>query len=74
MSTTICDFASLLFWAVIAICVLVCCLEIRKEIRERRAADALARLYHAETFIGLGVVKGPQEVAPKRLLSTVARS
>lgn len=38
------------------------------------AADALARLYHAETFIGLGVVKGPQEVAPKRLLSTVARS
>ena len=43
MSTTIYDFASLLFWAVIAICVLVCCLEIRKEIRERRAADALAR-------------------------------
>lgn len=43
MSTNICDFASLLFWAVIAICVLVCCLEIRKEIRERRAADALAR-------------------------------
>ncbi|HBS18086.1 MAG: tRNA pseudouridine(55) synthase TruB [Halomonas aquamarina] len=38
------------------------------------APDALARLYHAETFIGLGVVKGPQEVAPKRLLSTVARS
>lgn len=37
-------------------------------------ADALARLYHAETFIGLGVVKEPQEVAPKRLLSTVARS
>lgn len=43
MSTTIYDFASLLFWAVIAICVLVCCLEIRKEICERRAADALAR-------------------------------
>jgi len=38
------------------------------------APDALARLYYAETFIGLGVVKGPQEVAPKRLLSTVAIS
>ncbi|WAM48928.1 tRNA pseudouridine(55) synthase TruB [Vreelandella venusta] len=36
--------------------------------------DALARLYYAETFIGLGVVKGAQEVAPKRLLSTVAIS
>ena len=36
--------------------------------------DALTRLYYAETFIGLGVVKGPQEVAPKRLLSTVAIS
>lgn len=35
---------------------------------------ALARLYHAEVFIGLGVVKGPQEVAPRRLLSTVAIS
>ncbi|TVP45917.1 MAG: tRNA pseudouridine(55) synthase TruB [Halomonas sp.] len=38
------------------------------------APDALARLYYAETFIGLGVVKGDQEVAPKRLLSTVAIS
>jgi tRNA pseudouridine55 synthase len=38
------------------------------------APDALARLYYAETFIGLGVVKGAQEVAPKRLLSTVAIS
>ncbi|MFP3342374.1 tRNA pseudouridine(55) synthase TruB [Halomonas sp. SIMBA_159] len=36
--------------------------------------DALTRLYYAETFIGLGVVKGPEEVAPKRLLSTVAIS
>ncbi|WP_457943641.1 tRNA pseudouridine(55) synthase TruB [Vreelandella alkaliphila] len=36
--------------------------------------DTLARLYYAETFIGLGVVKGAQEVAPKRLLSTVAIS
>lgn len=36
--------------------------------------DALVRLYYAETFIGLGVVKGAQEVAPKRLLSTVAIS
>ena len=36
--------------------------------------DALARLYYAETFIGLGIVKGAQEVAPKRLLSTVAIS
>jgi len=38
------------------------------------ALDELARLYYAETFIGLGVVKGAQEVAPKRLLSTVAIS
>lgn len=38
------------------------------------APDDLARLYYAETFIGLGVVKGAQEVAPKRLLSTVAIS
>ena len=38
------------------------------------AADDVARLYYAETFIGLGVVKGAQEVAPKRLLSTVAIS
>ena len=38
------------------------------------APEALARLYYAETFIGLGVVKGDQEVAPKRLLSTVAIS
>ncbi|MGP9686823.1 tRNA pseudouridine(55) synthase TruB [Halomonas sp. AOP25-F1-15] len=36
--------------------------------------DDVARLYYAETFIGLGVVKGAQEVAPKRLLSTVAIS
>ncbi|MFI0474219.1 tRNA pseudouridine(55) synthase TruB [Halomonas sp. HMF6819] len=36
--------------------------------------ENLARLYYADAFIGLGVVKGPQEVAPKRLLSTVARS
>lgn len=34
----------------------------------------LARLYCAGSFLGLGVVKGPQEVAPKRLLSTVAHS
>lgn len=38
------------------------------------APDEVARLYYAETFIGLGVVKGAQEVAPKRLLSTVAIS
>ncbi|MFC7368310.1 MULTISPECIES: tRNA pseudouridine(55) synthase TruB [Vreelandella] len=38
------------------------------------APDTLARLYYAETFIGLGVVKSAQEVAPKRLLSTVAIS
>ncbi|MEG3080150.1 tRNA pseudouridine(55) synthase TruB [Halomonas sp. 5021] len=36
--------------------------------------EALARLYYAEAFIGLGVVKEGQEVAPKRLLSTVAIS
>ncbi|WP_447554285.1 tRNA pseudouridine(55) synthase TruB [Vreelandella sp. EE22] len=36
--------------------------------------DDIARLYYAESFIGLGVVKGAQEVAPKRLLSTVAIS
>lgn len=41
---------------------------------EALAPDALARLYYAETFIGLGVVKSAQEVAPKRLLSTVAIS
>lgn len=34
----------------------------------------LARLYHDAAFIGLGVVKGAQEIAPKRLLSTVAIS
>lgn len=38
------------------------------------APDELARLYYAESFIGLGVVTGAQEVAPKRLLSTVAIS
>nr|WP_298250625.1 tRNA pseudouridine(55) synthase TruB [uncultured Halomonas sp.] len=31
-----------------------------------------ARLYCNETFLGLGVVTTPQEVAPKRLLSTAA--
>ncbi|MGQ4878201.1 tRNA pseudouridine(55) synthase TruB [Billgrantia sp. LNSP4103-1] len=36
------------------------------------ASGATARLYCGEDFIGLGVVTGPQEVAPKRLLSTVA--
>ncbi|MGL6213617.1 tRNA pseudouridine(55) synthase TruB [Billgrantia desiderata] len=35
-------------------------------------AGKLARLYCGETFIGLGVVTGPQEVAPKRLLNTAA--
>lgn len=34
--------------------------------------DTLMRLYHASVFIGLGVVKGVNEVAPKRLLSSVA--
>lgn len=34
--------------------------------------DTLMRLYHASVFIGLGVVKGDDEVAPKRLLSSVA--
>lgn len=34
--------------------------------------DTLMRLYHASAFIGLGVVKGVNEVAPKRLLSNVA--
>lgn len=34
------------------------------------AVGELARLYCADAFIGLGVVSGPQEVAPKRLLST----
>ncbi|MBW6393148.1 tRNA pseudouridine(55) synthase TruB [Billgrantia antri] len=32
----------------------------------------LTRLYCGETFLGLGVVTGPQEVAPKRLLNTAA--
>ncbi|WP_111415226.1 tRNA pseudouridine(55) synthase TruB [Billgrantia lactosivorans] len=32
----------------------------------------LARLYCDEAFLGLGVVTGPQEVAPKRLLNTAA--
>ena len=31
-----------------------------------------ARLYRDEAFMGLGTVTGPQEVAPKRLLSTAA--
>ncbi|GHE20951.1 tRNA pseudouridine(55) synthase TruB [Halomonas urumqiensis] len=33
---------------------------------------ALARLYRDETFLGLGTVTAPQEVAPKRLLSSAA--
>ncbi|MBB3191804.1 tRNA pseudouridine(55) synthase TruB [Halomonas cerina] len=32
----------------------------------------MARLYRDEVFLGLGVVTGPQEVAPKRLLSSAA--
>lgn len=32
----------------------------------------MARLYCDEAFIGLGVVTGPQEVAPRRLLNTAA--
>ncbi|MCL7929730.1 tRNA pseudouridine(55) synthase TruB [Halomonas llamarensis] len=36
------------------------------------AMDTLTRLYHGEVFIGLGVVKGADEVAPKRLLNTAA--
>lgn len=36
------------------------------------AMDTLTRLYHGEAFIGLGVVKGADEVAPKRLLNTAA--
>ncbi len=36
------------------------------------APGATARLYCGEAFLGLGVVKGPQEVAPKRLLNTAA--
>ncbi|MEQ4540110.1 tRNA pseudouridine(55) synthase TruB [Halomonas desiderata] len=35
-------------------------------------AGRLTRLYCGETFIGLGVVTGPREVAPKRLLNTAA--
>ena len=35
-------------------------------------AGKLAILYCGETSIGLGVVTGPQEVAPKRLLNTAA--
>ncbi|MBS9405193.1 tRNA pseudouridine(55) synthase TruB [Halomonas sp. TRM85114] len=34
------------------------------------ATGEIARLYHDEAFLGLGTVTGPQEVAPKRLLST----
>jgi tRNA pseudouridine55 synthase len=33
------------------------------------ATGEIARLYHDEAFLGLGTVTGPQEVAPKRLLS-----
>jgi len=36
------------------------------------AAGATARLYCDGAFIGLGVVTAPQEVAPKRLLSSAA--
>ncbi|MCH4564299.1 tRNA pseudouridine(55) synthase TruB [Halomonas sp. EGI 63088] len=36
------------------------------------AAGETARLYRDEAFLGLGTVTGPQEVAPKRLLSTAA--
>ena len=34
--------------------------------------ESLVRLYHNAVFIGLGVVQSDHEVAPKRLLSTVA--
>lgn len=36
------------------------------------AGDETARLYCEGAFLGLGVVAGPQEVAPKRLLNTAA--
>lgn len=36
------------------------------------AGGETARLYCDEAFLGLGVVAGPQEVAPKRLLSSAA--
>ncbi|MEQ6889549.1 tRNA pseudouridine(55) synthase TruB [Halomonas sp. CS7] len=36
------------------------------------AEGETARLYRGEAFLGLGTVTGPQEVAPKRLLSTAA--
>ncbi|MFY0992225.1 tRNA pseudouridine(55) synthase TruB [Halomonas sp. C05BenzN] len=36
------------------------------------AEGEVARLYRDEAFLGLGAVTGPQEVAPKRLLSTAA--
>ncbi|MDR9438549.1 MAG: tRNA pseudouridine(55) synthase TruB [Halomonas sp.] len=36
------------------------------------SGDETARLYCDGAFLGLGVVAGPQEVAPKRLLSTAA--
>ncbi|TDR50443.1 tRNA pseudouridine synthase B [Halomonas ventosae] len=36
------------------------------------AGDETARLYCDGAFLGLGVVAGPQEVAPKRLLSSAA--
>jgi len=36
------------------------------------AEGEAARLYCDEAFLGLGVVAGPQEVAPKRLLSSAA--
>ncbi|QFU03258.1 tRNA pseudouridine synthase B [Halomonas sp. THAF5a] len=36
------------------------------------AEGETARLYRGEAFLGLATVTGPQEVAPKRLLSTAA--
>ncbi|MDC8805224.1 tRNA pseudouridine(55) synthase TruB [Halomonas pacifica] len=38
------------------------------------AVESTVRLYHDGAFLGLGVVAGPQEVAPKRLLSSAAAS
>ncbi|MBF8223707.1 tRNA pseudouridine(55) synthase TruB [Halomonas sp. 328] len=38
------------------------------------AVESTVRLYHDGAFLGLGVVTGPQEVAPKRLLSSAAAS
>lgn len=46
---------------------------VRLEVGEL-AVDSTVRLYHDGAFLGLGVVTGPQEVAPKRLLSSAAAS